>query len=182
MQDTLLNETDQGTAAPSIAPTSDEFTATLARAFDIAWDRIREVEGTSADTPENRKRLAGRIVQMARAGEMDETVLAEAGVIYMCVLAEAVRLGARNRSEPESTDAALPPGQSVSAPQGAHAFSPDTVAAMSEALDRCIDALPLHAPSAVLQFLTNSILEEASRGERDPEKLRIHALEALKNR
>lgn len=147
----------------------------MARAFDAAWDRVKEVEGTSVDTADNRRRLAARIVTMARAGETDETVLAEAGAIYMCVLAEAVRLGARNRSEPDEA-------QEVADIQGAQAFSPETIAAMSTALDRCIEGLPLHAPSSVLQFLTASILEEAARGERDPERLRLHALNALKNR
>lgn len=167
-------------AAPPIVPVTDQLTTILARAFDIAWDRIREVEGTSADTADNRKQLAARLVAMARAGETDEMVLAQAGVIYMCVLAEAVRLGARNRNEPP--DGSDGGDAQLAAPQGAHAFSPDTVAAMSAALDGCIDALPLHAPSTVLQFLTTSILKEASRGERDPDKLRRHALEALKNR
>ena len=148
----------------------------LARAFDLAWDRILQVEGSSADTPDNHRRLAARLVALARAGETDEQVLADAGVIYMCVLAEAVRLGARNRAEfPDPTVDAM-------GSPGTQAFNPETIEAMSIALDRCLDALPLHAPSSALQFLTNSILEEASRGERDPERLQHHALEALKHR
>jgi hypothetical protein len=33
-----------------------------------------------------------------------------------------------------------------------------------------------------VQLLSSSILDEASRGERDPEKLQLHALALLKSR
>ncbi|WP_296513662.1 hypothetical protein [Rhodopseudomonas sp.] len=152
----------------------DDTKATLARAFDSAWDRFLEREGTKAGTELNRRRLASRIVAAAKSGEADQDVLAEAGLIYLCVLAETVRLGA----EPREPDA-QPFGLEA---QGTHAFGPQTVAAMSAALDKCMQELPLQAPSSALQFLSASILGEASRGEHDPERLSRHALEALRNR
>lgn len=44
----------------------DETKATLARAFDIAWDRFIEREGKAAATDDNRKRLAAQIVELAK--------------------------------------------------------------------------------------------------------------------
>jgi hypothetical protein len=154
---------------------ADQLTATLARAFDRAWDRFRAIEGTAADTPEARKRLAGKIVALARSGETDEAVLAEAGLIDICVLAQAIRLGARNRSNP-------PPQLPLAPEQGTQAYSPETVRAMTAALDHCLDALPLQAPSSAVSFVSASILDDAARGERDPERLTRHALDALRNR
>jgi hypothetical protein len=152
----------------------DEMKAALARAFDIAWDRFLQLEGTKAGTELNRKRLANRIVALARAGETDESALAEAGLINLCVLAETARLGAQP-SEPAG--AAFGPEA-----QGSTAYGPETVAAMSAALQICLEALPLHAPSNALRFLSSHVLDEASRGEHDPERLSRHALEALSRR
>ncbi|MDF3814019.1 MULTISPECIES: hypothetical protein [Rhodopseudomonas] len=154
--------------------TPDDTKLTLARAFDSAWERFLEREGTKSGTDLNRKRLAGRIVAAAKSGEADEAMLAEAGLIYLSVLAEATRIG----NEPQSVEQHA----FVPEPQGAQAFGPDTIAAMSAALEQCMQELPLQTPSSVLSFLTNSILEEASRGERDPERLSANALEALRNR
>lgn len=159
-----------------INPTSDESKAALARAFDAAWQPFIAHEGEDADTPDNRRRLAARIVSLAKEGQTDELALGDAGLIYLRVLTEAARLGARNHSEmaPEL----VPQWHD----QGGHAFSPETVAAMSAALSRCLDELPLRIPSDALKLLSTSILDAASRGERDPEKLHLHALEALKTR
>ncbi|MBB1090185.1 hypothetical protein HUU61_02675 [Rhodopseudomonas palustris] len=153
----------------------DEKTAALARAFDSAWERFIATEGAEADTDANRKRLASKIVALSRAGEADEDRLAQSGLIHLSVLAEAARLG----NQPPA------PANGIGEPQQAthaQAFSPQTVAAMSAALEQCVETLPLQTPSSALQFLSARILEQASRGEQDPERLSRHALEALRNR
>ncbi|MCG6206630.1 hypothetical protein LPW26_18430 [Rhodopseudomonas sp. HC1] len=155
----------------------DEHTAALARAFDSAWERFVEVEGSRVDTEDNRKRLAARIVALSRAGETDEDALAQSALIHLCVMEEAARLGSKLKT---TADSPVPPPGEVS--PTAHAFSPQVVAAMSEALERCIETLPLQAPSSALQFLSDHILEDASRGEHDPERLSQLALEALRTR
>ncbi len=147
-----------------------------ARAFDAAWDRFIELEGDNAATDDNRKRLATRIVSLAKSGETDEDRLGEAGLIYLRVLAEAARLSNRMRGE-----ATLAPADPVSS-HGTHAYAPETVAAMSKALELCLDELPLRIPADALQSLSTSILDDAAHGERDPERLRLHALDMLKTR
>lgn len=156
----------------------DERTAALARAFDSAWERFIEIEGSRADTDDNRKRLAARIVALARAGETDEDTLAQSALIHLCVLEEAARLGSKLKA-PAAAPVPPPPSDSQPAP---HAFAPPVVAAMSEALERCVETLPLQTPSSVLQFLSDRILEDASRGEHDPQRLSELALEALRTR
>jgi hypothetical protein len=153
----------------------------LARAFDAAWEQFTLREGTNAANDDNRKRLAARLVAMAKAGQSDEDMLSEAGLIHLCVLAEAARLGLRQRKAPAQLAA---PIADVSDPQDAagKVFAPDTVAAMSTALNLCLDELPLRIPSEALKLLSTSILDESSRGERDPERLQEHALDALKTR
>jgi hypothetical protein len=141
----------------------DETKAALARAFDIAWDRFIELEGAEAATDDNRRRLATRIVALAKSGESDEHLLGEAGLIYLRVLAEAARLGGRNREEAVVEPAHHPDDH------GAKAYTPETVAAMSAALELCLDELPLRIPSDALTSLSSSILDGAARGERDPE-------------
>jgi hypothetical protein len=163
-----------------IDPHSDEAKAALARAFDAAWQPFIALEGEAADTTENRRRLAVRIVALAKSGQSDEDALGEAGLIYLRVLAEAARLGQRIRQEnPQESSPGLVPQWGD---EGGHAFGPETVAAMSAALDRCLDVLPLRIPSDALKLLSTSILDEASRGERNPERLHLHALETLKSR
>ncbi|WP_080507720.1 hypothetical protein [Rhodopseudomonas palustris] len=173
MVDGEINQTG-GPSAP------DEKTAALARAFDSAWERFIGIEGSRADTDTNRKQLAARIVALSRAGETDEATLAQSALIHLCVLAEASRLG--NQSPESSANGG--PGAIGGGSQAPHAqaFSPQTVAAMSAALEQCVDTLPLQAPSSALQFLSANILEQASRGEQDPERLSSNALEALRNR
>jgi hypothetical protein len=155
-------------------PRPDETTAALARAFDCAWERFIGIEGTRADTDANRKRLAARIVALSRAGQTDEDTIAQSALIHLCVLAEAARLG-------NQTQEAVDAGNPQQTPH-AQAFNPQTVAAMSAALEQCVETLPLQTPSSALQFLSARILEAASRGEQDPERLSQHALEALRNR
>lgn len=163
-------------ASNDIPPESDDGKAALAHAFDMVWERFLAIEGDEADTVENRRRLAARIVAWARSGEIEEHELVEAGLIHLRVLAEAARLGARDNPE-TAFAAAVHPKQ-----QGGHAFSPETVAAMSTALNLCLDELPFRIPSGAIRTLSASILECASRGERDSDRLRLHALEALKAR
>jgi hypothetical protein len=160
-----------------INPTSDESKAALARAFDNAWQPFIAAEGEAADTTENRRRLASRIVTLAKSGQTDEVALGEAGLIYLRVLNAAARLSQQQPSKEPTSDLAAPWHD-----EGGHAFTPETVAAMSTALERCLDELPLRIPSDALKLLSTSILDAASRGERDPEKLHLHALEALKTR
>lgn len=159
-----------------IDPQNEELKVTLAHAFDAAWQPFVTHEGESADTPENRRRLAARIVAVARSGQIDEKALSEAGLIYLRVLAEAARLSARIR------DVASPDLAPQADDQRNQSFGPETVAAMSTALDRCLDELPLRISSDAVQLLSSSILDEASRGERDPEKLQLRALALLKSR
>jgi hypothetical protein len=154
----------------------DETKAALARAFDAAWDRFIELEGDNAATDDNRKRLATRIVGLAKSGETDEDRLGEAGLIYLRVLAEAARLGDRMRGE-----ATLAPVDHAE-DRGTQAYAPETVAAMTTALELCLDELPLRIPSDALKSLSTSILDSAAHGERDPERLRLRALETLKAR
>ena len=159
-----------------IPPDSDDTKAALARAFDVVWERFLGMEGDEADTAENRRRLAARIVALARSGEIEQHELVEAAFIHLRVLAEAARLGRRDRPEPAFAAAVHPEAQ------GGHAFTPETIAAMSTALHLCLDELPFRIPSDALRLLSSSILEQASRGERDSERLRLHALDALKAR
>lgn len=159
-----------------IPPDSDDTKAALARTFDVVWERFLGIEGDEANTAENRRRLAARIVALARSGEIEEHDLVEAALIHLRVLAEAARLGGRVSAETAFAAAVHP------AAQGGHAFTPETIAAMSTALHLCLDELPFRIPSDALKLLSSSILEEASRGERDPERLRLHALDALKTR
>jgi hypothetical protein len=147
----------------------------LARAFDLAWERFIAIEGIEAATDDNRRRLATQIVELAKSGESDEDLLGEAGLITLRVLSEAARLGAHHH---ERDGIAEPPGHSDHG--GAPAYSQETVAAMTTALELCLDELPPRIPSETLALLSASILDAAARGEDDPERLRLHALELLK--
>jgi hypothetical protein len=152
----------------------DETKVALARAFDLAWERFIALEGTAAATDDNRRRLATQIVELARSGESDEDLLGEAGLITLRVLAEAARLGTHQHSD----GIAEPP---LSAEQGVEQpYHPETVAAMTTALELCLAELPPRIPSETLALLSASILDAAARGEDDPERLRLQALELLK--
>jgi hypothetical protein len=152
--------------------TRDEETkATLARAFDIAWDRFIECEGKAAATDDNRKRLAAQIVELAKCGESDENVLGEAGLTYLRVRAKSARLGGRARGNAVVALARCPDDRR------AQAYSPRTVAAMSAALELCLAALPQRGPPNAMASLSTAV--GASRGPRDPERARLHAVEML---
>lgn len=164
------------------ADPADDMKLLLARAFDAAWEPFLALEGGAADTDDNRRKLAAKIVQLAKSGEADEDALSKAGLIHLRVMTAAARLGRRNRQGAAHGDVApgIVPPQSDD--HGGHAFAPETVAAMSSALHLCLDALPFRIPSDAVQYLSGSILDEASRGERDPHRLHVHALKALKAR
>jgi hypothetical protein len=159
----------------------NETKAALARAFDLAWERFIAIEGAEAATDDNRRRLATQIVELAKSGESDEDLLGEAGLITLRVLSEAARLSSQQAG-------AHPDGQVIAEPlrqagdgQGP-GYAPETVAAMTTALELCLDELPPRIPTETLALLSASILDAAARGEDDPERLRLHALELLKTR
>lgn len=162
----------------TISPDTDDDTKlALARAFDSARARFLAREGADADTESNRQRLAQRIVALAKAGETDEAQLADTALIYLSVLAEAARLAkASPRDDVDSS-----PDSILDAPR-AQAFGPDALDAMSDALELCLDALPLRLPSDVAGFLTNAIMTRAATGDHDAASLAHHALESLKAR
>lgn len=146
----------------------------LARAFDAAWGPFIAHEGEAGDTDDNRRRLAARIVALARSGQTDEHELGEAGLTYLRVLTDAARLSERIREMPSPE---LVPDDAEHRP-----FGHDAVEAMSSALDLCIEELPLAIPADAVQVLSNSIVDEAARGERDPERLHFHAMATLMSR
>jgi len=159
----------------------DEAKLTLARAFDAAWERFLEREGAAADTEDNRKRLARRLVALARDGERNEEQLGESGLIYLSVLAEAARLSAQPQQDPPQPTFDLAPN-APQPPASGQMFGPDVLAAMAAARDLCLDELPLRIPSDVLSFLTSTIMTKAASGEHDPARLSRYALDALKAR
>jgi hypothetical protein len=146
----------------------------LARAFDAAWQPFIAHEGDTVDTEENRRRLAARIVALARSGQTDEDELGEAGLVYLRVLTEASRLSERIRE--------MPSPELVPDDADHQDFGNDAVVAMSSALDLCIEELPLAIPPDAVQVLSGSIVDEAARGERDPERLHFHAMATLMSR
>jgi hypothetical protein len=60
------------------------------------------------------------------------------------------------------------------------AFSPPTIAAMTQALHDAVDTLPDQTPAGRVQALARNIVDLAAEGERDPERLKAKALAALK--
>jgi hypothetical protein len=146
----------------------------LARAFDAAWEPFIAHEGDTVATEDNRRRLAMRIVALARSGQTDEDELGEAGLTYLRVLTEASRLSERIRE--------MPSPELVPDDPEHEAFGNDAIEAMSSALDLCIDELPLSIPADAVQVLSGSIVDEAARGERDPERLHFHAMATLMSR
>jgi hypothetical protein len=160
---------------------NDDTKLMMARAFDWAWERFIANEGAAAETDDNRKRLALHIVEAAKRGGQNETQLAEGGLIHLSVLAAARRLSAAPPAPPRDANEAGDDATGASS-AAIRAFGPDSVPAMSEALELCLAELPLRIPSDVVPFLTKAILEEASRGEEDPGRLSQAALAALSSR
>lgn len=59
-------------------------------------------------------------------------------------------------------------------------FTPDVIEIMSEALEAAIDSLPEPVSAAQVQFLAESVLRNASRGERNVPTLQRIALVELR--
>lgn len=62
------------------------------------------------------------------------------------------------------------------------AFAPDTIAAMTKALNEAVETLPEQVSSGRVQALARNIVDLAAQGERDPQRLKELALQALKQR
>lgn len=60
-------------------------------------------------------------------------------------------------------------------------FSPDTIVVMTQAFEEAVQTLPFPVGSARVQTLAKNIVELASQGERDPERMKLLALLALKS-
>src|ERR1019366_6878728 len=60
-----------------------EFTQLRGRAFDRAWDRYYRPGRTTIDPEIARPELAKRIVELAKAGERDESALTAGGLTYL---------------------------------------------------------------------------------------------------
>jgi hypothetical protein len=155
-----------------VSPTELEFA--LARAFDIAWDRFIELHGREADTADNRGRLAARIVVLCKLGEHDEERIAEHALLYLRAFEGAMTLSAARKTHARPIEIAVE--------RAANAFTPETIAAMSKALDLCLEELPLKLPDGVVNDLSAAILKSASAGETDPARLQAEAMQALRTR
>lgn len=142
----------------------------LARSFDIALKQFVTAEGPEADTPDTRGRLAARLVTLATHGEQTEERLASEAVLYLRAFAAAMRVNSR---KPVADKAASP----------SIALGPDAVAAMTQALEACIEELPEGGVSSTVRdILHKAILGAAGDGERDADKLKSFALEKLRKR
>ena len=64
--------------------------------------------------------------------------------------------------------------------QGA-SFSPDTIALMTQAFEEAVETLPFPVGAGRIQTLAKNIVELASQGERDPERMKLLALLALQS-
>ncbi len=60
-------------------------------------------------------------------------------------------------------------------------FSPDTIAAMTQAFEEAVETLPFPVGSARVQALARNIVELAAHCYRDPERRKLRALLALKS-
>lgn len=144
----------------------------LALAFGLAWAEFIQIAGAEEDNEDNRKKLAARIVALANSGESDLQKLSDAAVLYMRALIAAQKL-----SRPATNVIGFPFKAKVSA-----SFAPDTVKAMTAALELCLNELPLRVSSEVRDTLTTAILSAASEGETKALELKEAAMRALKTR
>ena len=58
-------------------------------------------------------------------------------------------------------------------------FSPDVIAAMTQALNEAVATLPDQVSSGRVQALAKNIIDLAAQGERDQERMKLLALLAL---
>ena len=152
----------------------DQSTVWMATVFDSVWTRFLEHEGSDADTPENRGLLAARIVVLFKTIGADESEIETAALIFLLALAAARRISWA------SSDPATPPALIATVEGGG--FAPETIEAMSEALQLCLDELPLRFPAEAHVLIRTTILNSARAGERDPIRLHEAAMEALRAR
>lgn len=151
---------------------ASEFERTLARVFDRAWEAFLAAVGLEGDTAENRGSLAARIVVMAKLGERDEEVMANAALIYLRAVSAAKALHGGERSgERSSSDVAPGP-----------VLDQESIAAAVAAYDACIQELPEGISADARSTLLRSVMDNAGKGIRDPVRLRELALEKLRLR
>jgi hypothetical protein len=147
-----------------------EFERALARVFDRAWDAFLAAAGPEADTAENRGSLAARIVVIAKLGEHDEEVMAGAALLYLRALlaAKALRREERSAALPDATPGPVLDQASITAAVAAY--------------DACVEELPEGISDYARSILLESVMDNAGKGIRDPERLRKLALEKLRLR
>jgi hypothetical protein len=143
---------------------------TLAEAFDRVWDRFVAIEGAGAATPDNRGRLAARLVVLTMSGAADLDTLVDPALLYLRAFMAASRLSTQSQ-----TPQADPPSM------GSYIFEPDALDSMAVALERCMDEMP-RASSSLRSILSAAIFRKAAEGERSPERLQSHALDVLRRR
>jgi hypothetical protein len=148
-----------------------DFELMLARAFDLAFEKFLQVEGESENTPENRGSLAARIVVLGKLGEPDEEEISAAAVIYLRALAAAKRL-----DRPRVSAATVNFGSAGTT------LNQEAIDAASGALEACLEELPEGIHASARSVLSHSIMENAGKGERNGDRLRELALDALKSR
>lgn len=66
--------------------TDPEMVQLLARAFDRAWDRYYRPGRVTIPAPQARPALANHLVEMAKAGTLDEGALASGGLLHLISL------------------------------------------------------------------------------------------------
>jgi len=60
-------------------------------------------------------------------------------------------------------------------------FSPDTIDVMTKAFEQAVESLPFPVGSTRVRALAKNIVELAAQGERDPDRMQLLALLALKS-
>jgi len=151
-------------------PNAPDFKLMLARAFDLAWEEFLTVEGAVEDTAENRGALAARIVVLGKLNEPDEVEISVASLIFLRALVAARRLGP---DRPLPTTGSDSPGAML---------DPDGIDVTAGAIEACLAELPEGISVQARSILSQSILENAGKGERDINRLQTSALEALRSR
>ncbi len=61
-------------------------------------------------------------------------------------------------------------------------FNPETVAIMTQALEEAVETLPYPVSSGAVQSLARNIVDLATQGERDPQRMKLLALLALQSK
>ena len=61
-------------------------------------------------------------------------------------------------------------------------FNPETIALMTRALEEAVATLPYPVSSGAVQSLAKNIIDLASQGERDPQRMTLLALLALQSK